>query len=367
MELARLLHMKTLNLALQGGGSHGAFTWGVLDALLEDGSLRFPSISGTSAGAVNAVGLASGWAVALRSGGSPTEGARQALRSIWDEVVALGAYGSLQRDLVRALFGVALPLAMQPHAPLAFNPLRALLEQRVSFEALHDAAAPRVHVGATHVGTGKAVVFSGAALTLDAVLASACLPQVFPPVTVDGEMYWDGGYSVNPPLAPFLHMPSGGDVLLVQINPVSQAATPSTPAEIQERANELSFNAGLLSQVRAVAHVNQLVDLGLLPGERRLRLHRIDGGEQLQRFPQSTRATADPGLVRELFALGREAATQWLRVHASAIGQRDTLPYGEYADDTWLQFRQSAPAGSWRRRIAAMLHALRQRTQGMRI
>lgn len=355
--------MKTLNLALQGGGSHGAFTWGVLDALLEDGGLHFPSISGTSAGAVNAVGLASGWAAALRSGGSPAEGARQALRSIWDEVVALGAYGSLQRELVRVFFGAALPLAVQP---LAFNPLRSLLERHVAFEVLQDAAAPRVHVGATHVRTGKAVVFSGASLTIDAVLASACLPQVFPPVTIGDEMYWDGGYSVNPPLTPFLHAPSGGDVLLVQINPVLQTASPSTPAEIQERANELSFNAGLLSQVRAVAHVNQLVDLGLLPGDRRLRLHRIDGGEQLQRFPQSTRATADPRLVRELFALGREAAAQWLRVHASAIGQHDTLPYGEYADDTWLQFRRGAPAGSWRHRIAAMLRALRQRAEGGR-
>lgn len=352
--------MTALNLALQGGGSHGAFTWGVLDTLLEDGTVHFPSISDTSAGAVNAVGLASGWAVALRSAESPAEGARRALRSIWDEVVALGAYGSLQRELVRAFFGAALPLAMHPHAPLAFNPLRGLLEQHVAFDALQDAGAPRVHVGATHVRTGKAAVFSGAALTLDAVLASACLPQVFPPVTIDDEMYWDGGYSVNPPLTPFLHAPSGSDVLLVQINPVMQAASPSTPADIQERANELSFNAGLLSQVRAVAHVNQLVDLGLLPAQRRLRLHRIDGGEQLQKFPQSTRSTADPGLVRELFALGREAAAQWLRVHASAIGQRDTLPYGEYADDTWLQFRQSAPAGSLRSRIAAMLRALRQ-------
>lgn len=350
--------MKFLNLALQGGGSHGAFTWGVLDALLEDGTVQFPAISGTSAGAVNAVGLASGWAVAGHSGASPAEGARQALRTIWDEVVALGAYGSLQRDLLRAFFGGTLALAMQPQRPLAFNPLRALLEQHVAFEALQDAAAPRVHVGATHVGTGKAVVFSGAALTLDAVLASACLPQVFPPVTIGDDMYWDGGYSVNPPLTPFLHTPSGGDVLLVQINPVSQVVAPASAAEIQERANELSFNAGLLSQVRAVEHVNQLVDLGVLPGDRRLRLHRIDGGEALQRFPQSTRATADAGLVRELFALGRESAAQWLSVHAVDIGQRDTLPYGEYADDTWLKFEASVPARGRGRRIAAILGAL---------
>lgn len=351
--------MKVLNLALQGGGSHGAFTWGVLDALLEDGTVRFPAISGTSAGAVNAVGLASGWAVALRAGESPTEGSRQALRSIWEEVVALGAYGNLQRELIRAFFGGALPLAMQPQAPLAFNPLRALLEQHVAFEALQDAGVPQVHIGATHVRTGKAVVFSGAALTLDAVLASACLPQVFPPVVIGGEMYWDGGYSVNPPLTPFLHAPSGSDVLLVQINAVSQAATPASATQIQERANELSFNAGLLSQVRAIEHVNQLVDLGVLPGDRKLRLHRIDGGEALQRFPQSTRATADAGLVRELFALGRETAAQWLRSHAADIGHRDTMPYCEYADDTWLQFREHEPRGAWRR-IAASLRALVQ-------
>ncbi|MBC5766638.1 patatin-like phospholipase family protein [Ramlibacter albus] len=346
--------MKAVNLALQGGGSHGAFTWGVLDALLEDGSFEFPAISGTSAGAVNAVALASGWAVAVRAGRSPREGAREALRAVWNEVASLGTYGSMQREMLRVMFGAALPLAAGARSQLAFNPLRGLLERTVDFGALHDADAPKVHVGATHVRTGRAAVFSGARLTLDAVLASACLPELFAPVTIGGELYWDGGYSVNPPLAPFLHQPAGGDVLLIQINPVLQAAAPVTSSEIRERAAELTFNAGLLSQVRAVEHFNQLVGLGILPRERLLRLHRIDGGDALQRFSQSTRATADPVLVRELFTLGRETAAQWLRIHANAVGHRGTLPFREYADDTWLTFRESTRP--WR--VGARIHAL---------
>jgi NTE family protein len=349
--------MKKLHLALQGGGSHGAFTWGVLDALLEDQTLHFPALSGTSAGAVNAVALASGWAGAVRAGRPPREAAREALRAVWDEVVAMGTYTSMQREWVRVFFGAALPFGLQmPAAPLAFNPLRGLLERRVDFDALQHPAAPRLHIGATHVRTGRTEIFSGAAVTVDTVLASACLPQLFPPVVIGGEMYWDGGYSVNPPLAPFLRLPAGGDVLLVQINPVLQSHAPSTPAEVQERTNELSFNAGLLSQVRAVEHFNQLVDLGLVPRERRLRLHRIDGGEALQRFPQSTRATADEALVGELFALGRAAATQWLRNEAGAVGLRDTLPYGDYCDATWLRF-EPRPDAFWRRGVTAFLGA----------
>lgn len=344
--------MKTVNLALQGGGSHGAFTWGVLDALLQDGSLAFPGISGTSAGAVNAVALAGGWAAAQRRGDDPRQGARATLRSVWEEVAALGAYGALQRDLVQALFGPVMPFALRAPA-LGFNPLAPLLQRHVDFGLLGAEGVPRVFVGATHVRSGRATIFSGRALTLEAVLASACLPQLFPPVSIEGELYWDGGYSANPPLSPFLHGARGGDVLLVQINPVLQAEPPRTPQAIAERANELAFNAGLLSQVRAVEHVNQLVHLGLLPREQGLRLHRIDGGRALQRFPQSTRGSADAGLVRELFALGHEAAAQWLATHAASVGLRGTLPYDEYADDTWLRFAAALRPRRWWRRWRA--------------
>jgi len=347
--------MTLVNLALQGGGSHGAFTWGAIDALLGDPSLAFSGISGTSAGAVNAVALASGWATAAREGASTRDGARQSLRAVWDEVVRLSTFGSIPRDLLRAFLGFAPLLGWRGGTPpLSFNPLQPLLTRHIDFDALQDAHAPRVFVGATHVRSGRAAIFSGADVTLHAVLASACLPQLFPPVTIRGEQYWDGGYSVNPPLAPFLHE-RGGDVLLVQINAVLQPTAPRTPLEVQERANELTFNAGLLSQIRAVEHVNQLVDLGLLPRQRKLRLHRIDGGEDLARFPTSTRSTADAGMVRELFALGQASAQAWLRTNRTALGERGTLPYADYADDTWLQFLDPAGTrgwkGAWRRAL----------------
>lgn len=350
--------MQPLNLALQGGGSHGAFTWGVLDALLQSEAVGVAALSGTSAGAVNAVALASGWAGAARSGRDPRQGARDVLRAVWDEVAALGAYGSLQRQLLRALFGPGLLPLADYASPLAFNPLRQLLQRLVDFEALKDPGVPRVHVGATHVGSGGATIFSGEAVTLDAVLASACLPQLFAPVVIGGETYWDGGYSVNPPLVPFLQHPSCGDVLIVQINPVRGGTAPATPLEIRERVNEVTFNAGLLTQLRAVEHFNKLADRGLLPRERRLRLHRIDGGESLRRFPQSTRGSADPGLVRELFAAGQDAAAQWLREHGPALGHRGTLPYPDYVDDTWLHFADRGPLhgpGTWRARIRMLL------------
>ncbi|WP_082792684.1 patatin-like phospholipase family protein [Ramlibacter tataouinensis] len=339
--------MTMLNLALQGGGSHGAFTWGVLDALLAEASLEFPSISGTSAGAVNAVALASGWATATSSGASPRENARRVLRGVWNEVANLSPFGRVQRELLQVLTGCNPLFAWHAISPLAFNPLEPLLARHVDFEALRGPGAPRVLVGATQVRTGRAAIFSGADLTLQAVLASTCLPQLFPPVSIGGELYWDGGYSVNPPLAPFLHGFRGGDVLIVQINSVRQSTLPGTPQEVYERANELTFNAGLLSQIRAVEHINQLVKLGILPRERQLRMHRIDGGEALARFPQSTRSGVDAGLVRELFALGQESAVQWLRSDRAALGHRETLPYADYADDTWLEFQGLVRARGW--------------------
>lgn len=356
--------MKPLHLALQGGGSHGAFTCGVLDALLQAQAI-LPSLSGSSAGALNAVALASGWSVAARTGGDRWTGARETLQGVWEEVMSLGAFGAVPRQCLSAWIGTASMMGWPSGPALPFHPLENLLQRHIDFAALQDAGAPAVHIGATHVRSGRAKIFSGAAVTLDAVLASTCLPTLFPTARVDGEAYWDGGYSVNPPLSPFLAMDGPVDVLLVQINPL-RSEVPATMQDVLQRAQELAFNAGLLSQVRAVAHINQLVALGLLPAGRMIRLHRISGSDDLQRFPPSSRASADAGVIRELFALGREAGARWVADCGTRVGFSATLDAGEYADDTWLRFGAPASrAASWRLRASArwraMVEAVRHR------
>ena len=335
--------MHLINVALQGGGSHGAFTWGVLDALLEQPDIGFEGISGTSAGAVNAVALASGWAQAVQAGEDPRAAARASLKALWDDVEVMSTFASMSMQAMRAFAGAVAPgwpsaFPLMPVSALGLNPLRQVLKRHVDFGFVQSCVMPRIHVSATHVRTGRATIFSGAALTVDAVLASACLPMLFPTVTIDGEAYWDGGYSVNPPLAPFIAGTASRDVLLVQINPVLRDDVPDSAAAIIDRANELTFNAGLLSQVRAVEHVNQLVKAGALDGTgvRGMYLHRIDGGAALQRYPQSSRALADAALLRELFQLGRETALAWLQKHRRALGRRSTIDFEQYADDTWL-------------------------------
>jgi NTE family protein len=340
--------MHLINVALQGGGSHGAFTWGVLDALLEQPDIGFEGISGTSAGALNAVALASGWMRAAQAGEDPRAGARASLKALWDDVEVTGSFASMSVQAMRAFAGAIAPgwpaaFPLMQVSALGLNPLRQVLKRHVDFGFVQSCVMPRIHVSATHVRTGRATIFSGAALTVDAVLASACLPMIFPTVTIDGEAYWDGGYSVNPPLAPFIAGTVSRDVLLVQINPVRRDAAPESGPDILDRINELTFNAGLLSQVRAVEHVNQLVKAGALPGTgvREMYLHRIDGGEALQRYPQSSRALADAALLKELFQLGRDAALAWLRKHRRALGRRGTIDFDEYADDTWLSLARA--------------------------
>jgi NTE family protein len=337
--------MRTLNLALQGGGSHGAFTWGVLDALLADGHLDFEGLSGTSAGALNAVALASGWATAEAAGRDPREGARERLAAVWNRVSAWGSLGALPQQFLRMLGGGA--LSPYQSNPLGINPLRDLLEAEIDFVAI--AAHPRlkVFVSATHVNTGRAVVFSGSRLDARAVLASACLPLLFHAVEIDGEAYWDGGYSVNPALSPLISECACADLLLVQINPLRRRDTPRTTAEIQDRIGELTFNASLLTQMRVIDYINRLVSDGAVsdPGCRAVRVHRVDGGEALQAFPTSSRASADAAMIARLFEAGRASAHEWLRHHFAAIGQRSTVDIQrDYLDDTRMAVPARRPA-----------------------
>ena len=371
---------KTVNLALQGGGSHGAFTWGVLDALLEDGRLDFDGISGASAGAMNAVALAHGFAQAqpktlaahspaVSSGpdprptprADPRERARESLAHFWGEVVQLGAVGSLQRNMLDIFFGGwqldqgasnflanAVGQVASPYQtnPLDINPLRDLLERTIDFEHIAHLAEPKVFVSATHVTTGKAEIFSGKRLTAASVMASACLPMLFRAVEIDGEAYWDGGYSGNPAIHPLIYRCQSSDILLVQINPLARDKRPNTAHEILDRVNELTFNASLLAQMRAIDFVNRLLQDGRLhPGRYRpVMLHRIDGGETLEAYSGASRASADAALIDALFKLGRAQAHDWLKHRFGQVGVKSTINIErDYLDDMRLGNPQAHP------------------------
>lgn len=343
--------MRSINLALQGGGSHGAFTWGVLDTLLADERLHIDGISGASAGAVNAVALAHGYARAQEKQEDPRQAARESLARIWGDITALGSLGSVQQSLMRLLtggfpleqapaniFAEALSHWVSPYQvnPLDINPLRTLLERQIDFEAIARLAAPKVFVSATHVNTGKAEIFTGRRLTAQAVMASACLPMLFQAVEIDGEHYWDGGYSGNPALAPLISQCECHDVVLVQINPLRRDRPPQAPQDIMDRINELTFNASLLAQMRSIDFINRLLADGRLQGNgyKNVLLHRIDGGEALEQYPASSKMSTDGSMIRRLFELGVDSTRRWLGRNFEALGQQSTVNIRrDYVDD----------------------------------
>lgn len=337
----------TLNLALQGGGSHGALTWGVLDALLEDEGLVFEGISGTSAGAMNAAALAHGFAQAAAQVKSVEEGrhlgrelARKALRELWEGVGTMGSLGKMfwaaPLPGSKQFLGV-LNQFLSPYQtnPLNINPLRQLLTQVVDFETLahpaHAEVVPKLFICATNVRTGSGKIFTGEQVTADAIMASACLPQMFKAVEIDGESYWDGGFSGNPALYPLIYETRSRDILLVQINPKESDVSPDTARDIMDRMNEITFNAGLLAELRAIEFVVKLLEQKRLDPERykHVLMHRIDGGEVLKSFGASSKLRADTALVRKLFELGHERGQQWLQTHRESLGRKQTLRFNE--------------------------------------
>lgn len=337
-----------IDLALQGGGSHGAFTWGVLDRLLEDPDLRYDGISGTSAGALNAAVMASGWA----SGGR--DGARQALAAFWHGLAdAGGAFGSAALDPWAATlnwFNPAagqLPLAdynldLNPlyqwsqqftrlFSPYQWNPgrlnvLAGLVQRHVDLAALQRGPL-RVFVVATAVESGQPRVFSGPELSHQALLASACLPHLFRAVEIDGKPYWDGGYSGNPALWPLIYRTPATDLLLVRINPLHRPGTPDNAAEIADRIDEITFNAGLVAEMRAIRFVQRLLaEQRVEPGRyRSMRLHMIADDAGLAPLTASSKLNTDGAFLARLHALGRQAAERWLSAHRADLGQRSTL------------------------------------------
>ena len=330
--------VRHLNLALQGGGSHGAFTWGVLDALLEDGRIEFPGISGTSAGAMNAVALAHGFASAALEfpqhakprHKAARERARAALRELWEGVGTMGFFTASMAN--NPLLGL-MSQFLSPYQtnPLDINPLRMLLQRTVDFQKLKAAAGladmPKIFVCATNVRTGQGEIFTAQRISTDAIMASACLPQLYKAVEVEGEYYWDGGFSGNPALYPLIYQTACADMLLVQINPVQQTTLPSTAAEIAERVNEVTFNASLLGELRAIDFVRRLLAEGKLDPKRykNVLLHRIDGGAALSELGATSKARSDLSFILRLFEQGRVQGQRWLHTHFGDIGVRQTL------------------------------------------
>ena len=326
---------KAANLALQGGGAHGAFTWGVLDALLEDGRVAIPAISGASAGAMNAVVLAEGLVERGR------EGARDYLHRFWLSVSEEGALSPVQRKLFDAWFtalGLAAPARFWIDAvthysspyefnPLNLNPLRDHLAKMIDFEKLRATDELKLFIAATNVHTGKARIFKRHELTADHVMASACLPSLFQAVEIKGEPYWDGGYVGNPPLWPLFYDNACKDTIIVQVNPIERDATPKTALEISNRLDEITFNGALLGEFRAIHFVTRLIDQGALSGKGYIRpnLHRIDGADKLKAFSADTKSNTSWTFLTGLRDIGRAAAQRWLATHFEAIGVNGTM------------------------------------------
>jgi len=354
----------SLNLGLQGGGAHGAFTWGVLDRLLEEENLTFNAVSGTSAGAMNGAALISG----LANGGR--DGARQALETFWRVVSDRGRFAPANIASAQAAFGALGidPSALQPFLgagmqlfspydfnPAGFNPLRKVIKDTIDLDAI--ARSPiAFFVTATHVGSGEARIFTNDEIGGDTLLASACLPTLFHAVEIDGEPYWDGGYTGNPSLMPLVHETGASDLLIVQTSPISWSEAPLNARQIALREKEISFNAPLIKELRFLAELKLQAGAGLAPqrgggtsalsllGGRLekyskgschpiadLRLHRIAGEEMNGRSGQS-KMNSTWQFLKDLREEGRQAAGRFLTDHGAELGQRSTLDLTH-----WLQ------------------------------
>ena len=328
---------KPISLALQGGGAHGAFTWGVIDQIVEDGRLTIDAISGTSAGAMNAVVFADGW---LHSG---ADGARAGLERFWRSVSSDGRLNSTQRRIFDAFLGVStfdsfgwvdfwtnfIRSQVSPYDfnPLNINPLKDFLEDEIDFGRVRACKDVRLFITATNVESGKAKVFKSPELTADHVMASACLPTLFQAVEIEGVPYWDGGYMGNPALYPLFAGTGADDILLVQINPVERKGTPTTPEDIRNRLNEITFNATLLRELRAIDFVVRLIEQGKLStGEyKKILMHRIALSEALHDIEASSKLDSQWKFFVTLKDAGRAAARAWLVEHYDDIGRRATI------------------------------------------
>lgn len=326
-----------INLALQGGGAHGAFTWGVVDRLLEDETIEVAGISGTSAGALNGAALKAG----LVENG--VEGARANLTWLWTEVGGVGdlrmadwmsslmpAAGLVSRSIEASLpynFVDAWSRVFSPYTygMLYRNPLKRIVDE-FHYDAVCAASDPALFVSATNVKTGKIRVFSGDEISTDAILASACLPTIFKAVEIDGEEYWDGGYTGNPALFPLFAPDLPGDIVIVNINPMERAEAPREARDILNRINEISFNSSLLRELRAIHFVQRLLAEGKIPEKamKDVRIHMISDDSIMTELNVASKLVPSPALLSTLFAAGQAAASRFLEQHREKLGRQSS-------------------------------------------
>lgn len=351
---------KPVCLALQGGGSHGAFTWGVLDRLLEHGQIDISAISGTSAGAMNAVVMADG----LMRGGN--DGAREQLERFWRRTSEAASLSPVRRTPLDWFtgnwsMGHSMGYAISsfwsqvfsPYQtnPLNYNPLADVLDEIVDFDQVRACNHIELFISATNVETGQVKIFERPELTREMVLASACLPEVYQAVEIDGVPYWDGGYMGNPPLFPFYNVAGSSDIILVQINPMKREGTPRSAMEIADRVSEITFNASLQKDLRAIEFVRRLIDAGKLDSDeyRYLNIHRIENEDELKPFGAASKMNAEWQFLEMLRDLGRETAGRWLRGNFDALGRESTADIRNLFQGGSVVKRLRRAAGSLRR------------------
>jgi NTE family protein len=329
--------VRTINLALQGGGAHGAFTWGVLDRLLDEKELAFEGLSATSAGAMNAAAFAYGLAIGGR------EGARKALSDYWKRVSEAARLGPLQPTPFDRMLGdhklswtpvfsmigfVTRMLSPYQFNPTNYNPLRQVVEQSIDFDVLRRADCPvKLFLSATNVRTGKVKIFSGTEISVDAVMASACLPTMFHAVEIDGEAYWDGGYMGNPAIFPLIYGCDSADIVIVHINPLFRAEVPRSADDILNRINEISFNSSLMREMRAISFVTRLVTQKRVVdgGLKHVLIHSISDDAFMGALTPTSKFNADWDFLIFLRDQGRKCADNWLSENFVKLGVESSV------------------------------------------
>jgi NTE family protein len=330
---------RTINLALQGGGAHGAFTWGVLDRLLEDERILIEGISGTSAGAINAALVAQGH---IKDG---AQGARAELDRFWHRLSKIGLFSPVHRSWYERAKGTwnldnsptavwvdELSRVVSPYQinPLNLSPLRDLLETMLDCNVLKGEGGVKLFITATNVRTGKPRIFSRGDLSLDALLASACLPQIFQAVIIEGDPYWDGGYMGNPSIWPLIYECASSDVVLVEINPLTREGVPRSAAEITNRLNEITFNASLMREMRAIAFVERLIEGDAhkhaeVSRLRHMLIHMIENEGAMKKLGVASKMNTDIDFLLYLKELGRDTVSGWLEQHFEALGRHSSI------------------------------------------